>query len=76
MHWIILLALNMQLLLESFNEIILKIPGNKLIRNGYIKEIPKLINVFSIRYFCVFWNTAPKEDKWYQQNKRNTIPII
>ena len=66
----------MHLLEESFNEIILKILGNKLIKNGYKKEKPKLINVFSIRYICVFWNTAPKEDKLYQQNKRNINPII
>ena len=65
MVWIILLILNKHdlLLLGSFNEIILKILGNILIKKGYIKERPKLINVFLIRYTCVFWNTAPKEDK-------------
>ena len=66
----------MHFLEESFNEIILKIPGNKLMKKGYIKEKPKLISVFSIRYICVFWNTAPKEDKLYQKNKRNINPII
>ena len=65
MNWIILLILNMHVLplLWSFNEIILKILGIILIKNGYIKERPKLIKVFLIRYTCVFWNTAPKEDK-------------
>ena len=65
MDWTILLNLNKHslLLLLSFNEIILKNPGNKLIKKGYIKDNPKLIKIFSIRYIWVFWNTAPKEDK-------------
>ena len=39
--------------------------------NGYIKEYEKLNNVFLIKYTCVFWNTAPKEDNIYQNRKRN-----
>ena len=36
-------------LLLSFKEHFRKIQGIKLIKKGYIKEIPKLINVFLIK---------------------------
>ena len=36
----------------------------------------KLINVFSTTKICVFWYTAPKEDKSTQKKKRKIIPKI
>ena len=48
---------------DFFNEGILKNPGRKLIKIGYIKETPKLANVSNVKYFCAFWYTAQKHDK-------------
>ena len=45
-------------------------------KNGYIKDIEKLINAFSNIYIWVFWKTAPNEDKTYQKIKRNKSPNI
>ena len=42
----------------------------------YTKEIKKLNNVFFTRIICVFWKTAPKEDKNSQKIDRNIIPMI
>ena len=38
-----------------FNEGILKIPGNKLITNGYNKEINNPIKVFIKGYIWLLW---------------------
>ena len=51
------------LLLLPFNEFILNAQGSKLIKNGYINEIVRLIIVFLIRNIWLFLNTAQKEDK-------------
>ena len=45
-------------------------------KKGKIKEIPKLIKVFSITIICVFWYTAPNEDKSIQKNPSIIIPNI
>ena len=50
--------------------------GKILIKNGYIKDIPTLINVFLNTNIWEFWNTAPNEDKSIQKNIRNIIPNI
>ena len=50
--------------------------GIILIKNGYIREIPKLINVFSKTITCVFWYTAPNDDKNNQKIPKNIRPKI
>ena len=57
MCWIILLNEYMQSISfdSEFKDIILKMLGNILIINGYIKDIPKLINAFLKIIIWVFW---------------------
>ena len=43
-------------------------------KNGYIKDIAKLINVFLKINIWVFGYTAPKEDNNIQKNTRNIRP--
>ena len=56
----------MHSLFPVFNEHILKEQGNIAIKNGYIKEIAKLIRVFLKINICVLGYTAPNEDKSIQ----------
>jgi len=65
-----------ELFFLSNNEQSRKVEGRMLIINGYTKEIKKLNNVFFTRIICVFWKTAPKEDKNSQKIARNIIPMI
>ena len=58
-----MLNLYMHSLSLFFKDGILKIPGNKLIMNGYNNDNPKLINVSLIRWICVFLYTAQKHDR-------------
>ena len=67
-HW--------QFFFLEFNEHVRNIHGKMLLKNGYIKDIPKLINVFLMINIWVFKYTAPNEDNKTQRNKRNKDPNI
>ena len=69
-----MLTLYTHSLLVELNEHILKMQGNILMKNGYIKDIEKLINVFLKIYIWVFGYTAPNEDNNIQKNTRNIRP--
>ena len=60
----------------ALNEGILKIPGNKLIPNGYNIDKAKLINVSLNKKVWVFPHTPQKHDIKYQKNNINDKLII
>ena len=57
------LYINSWSLFDDFSAGILKIPGNKLIPNGYINDNPKLIIVSLKRGIWVLAYIAQKHDK-------------
>ena len=63
MIWINLLIWKKHFLFDWLKEKLLRKTGSKLIKNGYTKDIEKLIKVFIIRNIWVFWKTAQNADK-------------
>ena len=72
----LILYLHSVFLCTEFIEQIRKIQGNILIKNGYSKDIAKLINIFLKINIWVFWYTAPNEDNNIQKKPRKIKPKI
>ncbi len=73
--FVIILLVMYRHFISFFKPIILKIPGNKSNRNGYIMLVKKLIKLSFIKVTCVFFSIFYKQHKILIHNTKRITKV-